>query len=157
MALEEQIAALVEAVKENTASLNASVKARNEALASLSKADEGKPVAAKVTKPAAAKKVDAAPETASEPTDDYAPLRELVAAYFAVERPEERAARQEKVQALLNHPKIKKAGVPDDAKPDLRNIEQASIPLFRKQLALLEEKGDLTTPEDTASDDESLI
>lgn len=156
MALEEQIAALVEAVKENTASVNASTKARNEALASLSKAPAAPAEVAKA-KPAAAKKVDAAPDATSEPTDDYAPLRDLVAAYFAVERPEERAARQEKVQALLNHPKIKKAGVPDDAKPDLRNIEQASIPLFRKQLALLEEKGDLTTPEAEASDDESLI
>ena len=70
----------------------------------------------------------------------------MIAGYLGVERPEERKARQEKVIALLNHEKIKKPDLPADAKPDTTNIAPESIELFKKQMSLLKEKGDLTTP-----------
>lgn len=134
MALEDEIKALTAALKENTAALNASMQVRAEALtiakASVASADKPKEEA----------------KPAPEATDAYAGLKELIAGYLGVERPEERKARQEKVIALLNHEKIKKPGLPADAKPDTTNIAPESIELFKKQMSLLKEKGDLTTP-----------
>ena len=150
MALEDEIKALTAALKENTAALNASMQVRTEALtiakATVASAAETKAAAAE--KPADKPKEEANP--APEATDAYAGLKELIAGYLGVERPEERKARQEKVIALLNHEKIKKPGLPADAKPDTTNIAPESIELFKKQMSLLKEKGDLTTP---ASDD----
>ena len=128
MALEDEIKALTAALKENTAALNASMQVRAEAL-TIAKAS-----------------VANAEKPAPEATDAYAGLKELIAGYLGVERPEERKARQEKVIALLNHEKIKKPGLPADAKPDTTNIAPESIELFKKQMSLLKEKGDLTTP-----------
>lgn len=149
MALEDEIKALTAALKENTAALNASMQVRAEALtiakATVASAAETKAAAAE--KPADKPKEEAKP--APEATDAYAGLKELIAGYLGVERPEERKARQEKVIALLNHEKIKKPGLPADAKPDTTNIAPESIELFQKQMSLLKEKGDLTT---TASD-----
>ena len=149
MALEDEIKALTAALKENTAALNASMQVRAEAL-TIAKAT----VASAAEKPAAETKAAAAEKPADKPkeeaTDAYAGLKELIAGYLGVERPEERKARQEKVIALLNHEKIKKPGLPADAKPDTTNIAPESIELFKKQMSLLKEKGDLTTP---ASDD----
>lgn len=156
MALEDEIKALTVALKENTAALNASMQVRAEALtiakATVTSAAE-KPAAEKpaaetkaaaAEKPADKPKEDAKP--APEATDAYAGLKELIAGYLGVERPEERKARQEKVIALLNHEKIKKPGLPADAKPATTNIAPESIELFKKQMSLLKEKGDLTTP-----------
>ncbi|QXN72128.1 hypothetical protein RCRIOS_3 [Rhodobacter phage RcRios] len=146
MALEDEIKALTAALKENTAALNASMQVRAEALtiakATVASAAETKAAAAE--KPADKPKEEAKP--APEATDAYAGLKELIAGYLGVERPEERKARQEKVIALLNHEKIKKPGLPADAKPDTTNIAPESIELFKKQMSLLKEKGDLTTP-----------
>lgn len=150
MALEDEIKALTAALKENTAALNASMQVRAEALtiAKASVASAEKPAAetkaAAAEKPADKPKEEAKP--AAEATDAYAGLKELIAGYLGVERPEERKARQEKVIALLNHEKIKKPGLPADAKPDTTNIAPESIELFKKQMSLLKEKGDLTTP-----------
>ena len=145
MALEDEIKALTAALKENTAALNASMQVRAEAL-TIAKAT----VASAAEKPAAETKAAAAEKPADKPkeeaTDAYAGLKELIAGYLGVERPEERKARQEKVIALLNHEKIKKPGLPADAKPDTTNIAPESIELFKKQMSLLKEKGDLTTP-----------
>ena len=147
MALEDEIKALTAALKENTAALNASMQVRAEALtiakATVASAAE-KPAAE--TKAAAADKPKEEAKPAPEATDAYAGLKELIAGYLGVERPEERKARQEKVIALLNHEKIKKPGLPADAKPDTTNIAPESIELFKKQMSLLKEKGDLTTP-----------
>ena len=156
MALEDEIKALTAALKENTAALNASMQVRAEALtiakATVASAAE-KPAAEKPaaeTKAAAAEKPADKPKEKAKPapeaTDAYAGLKELIAGYLGVERPEERKARQEKVIALLNHEKIKKPGLPADAKPDTTNIAPESIELFKKQMSLLKEKGDLTTP-----------
>lgn len=139
MALEDEIKALTAALKENTAALNASMQVRAEAL-TIAKAT----VASAAEKPADKPKEEANP--APEATDAYAGLKELIAGYLGVERPEERKARQEKVIALLNHEKIKKPGLPADAKPDTTNVAPESIELFKKQMSLLKEKGDLTTP-----------
>ena len=158
MALEDEIKALTAALKENTAALNASMQVRAEALtiakatvaraaekpAAETKAAAAETKAAAAEKPADKPKEDAKP--APEATDAYAGLKELIAGYLGVERPEERKARQEKVIALLNHEKIKKSGLPADAKPDTTNIAPESIELFQKQMSLLKEKGDLTTP-----------
>ena len=141
MALEDEIKALTAALKENTAALNASMQVRAEAL-TIAKAT----VASVAEKPSAETKAAAAKKPAPEATDAYAGLKELIAGYLGVERPEERKARQEKVIALLNHEKIKKPGLPADAKPDTTNIAPESIELFKKQMSLLKEKGDLTTP-----------
>lgn len=147
MALEDEIKALTAALKENTAALNASMQVRAEALtiakATVASAAE-KPAAE--TKAAAAEKPKEDAKPAPEATDAYAGLKELIAGYLGVERPEERKARQEKVIALLNHEKIKKPGLPADAKPDTTNIAPESIEIFKKQMSLLKEKGDLTTP-----------
>lgn len=140
MALEDEIKALTAALKENTAALNASMQVRTEAL-TIAKA-----TVAKATVASAADKPKEEANPASEATDAYAGLKELIAGYLGVERPEERKARQEKVIALLNHEKIKKPGLPADAKPDTTNIAPESIELFKKQMSLLKEKGDLTTP-----------
>ena len=146
MALEDEIKALTAALKENTAALNASMQVRTEAL-TIAKATV---VSAAETKAAAAEKPADKPKEKAKPapeaTDAYAGLKELIAGYLGVERPEERKARQEKVIALLNHEKIKKPGLPADAKPDTTNIAPESIELFKKQMSLLKEKGDLTTP-----------
>lgn len=149
MALEDEIKALTAALKENTAALNASMQVRAEALtiakASVASAEKPAPEA----KAAAEKSADKPKEEAKpapEATDAYAGLKELIAGYLGVERPEERKARQEKVIALLNHEKIKKPGLPADAKPATTNIAPEAIELFKKQMSLLEEKGDLTTP-----------
>lgn len=151
MALEDEIKALTAALKENTAALNASMQVRAEALtiakATVASAAE-KPAAE--TKAAAAEKPKEDAKPAPEATDAYAGLKELIAGYLGVERPEERKARQEKVIALLNHEKIKKPGLPADAKPDTTNIAPESIEIFKKQMSLLKEKGDLTTPESDA-------
>lgn len=145
MALEDEIKALTAALKENTAALNASMQVRAEAL-TIAKAT----VASAAEKPAAETKAAAAEKPADKPapeaTDAYAGLKELIAGYLGVERPEERKARQNKVVALLNHEKIKKPGLPADAKPDTTNIAPESIELFKNQMSLLKEKGDLTTP-----------
>ena len=147
MALEDEIKALTAALKETTAALNASMQVRAEAL-TIAKAT----VASAAEKPAAETKAAAAVKSkedakpAPEATDAYTGLKELIAGYLGVERPEERKARQEKVIALLNHEKIKKPGLPADAKPDTTNIAPESIELFKKQMSLLKEKGDLTTP-----------
>ena len=151
MPLEDEIKALTAALKENTAALNASMQVRAEALtiakATVASAAE-KPAAE--TKAAAAEKPKEDAKPAPEATDAYAGLKELIAGYLGVERPEERKARQEKVIALLNHEKIKKPGLPADAKPDTTNIAPESIEIFKKQMSLLKEKGDLTTPESDA-------
>ena len=163
MALEDEIKALTAALKENTAALNASMQVRAEALtiakATVASAAEkpaaetkaaaaekpaDKPKAAAAEKPADKPKEEANP--APEATDAYAGLKELIAGYLGVERQEERKARQDKVIALLNHEKIKKPGLPADAKPNTTNIAPESIELFKKQMSLLKEKGDLTTP-----------
>lgn len=150
MALEDEIKALTAALKENTAALNASMQVRAEALtiakATVASADKSatETKAAAADKPADKPKEDAKP--APEANDAYAGLKELIAGYLGVERPEERKARQEKVIALLNHDKIKKSGLPADAKPDTTNIAPEAIELFKKQMSLLKEKGDLTTP-----------
>ena len=155
MALEDEIKALTAALKENTAALNASMQVRAEALtiakatvASAAEKPAAETKAAAAEKPADKSKEEAKP--APEATDAYAGLKELIAGYLGVERPEERMARQEKVIALLNHEKIKKPGLPADAKPDTTNIAPESIELFKKQMSLLKEKGDLTTPESEA-------
>lgn len=106
-------------------------------------AKEEKKAAAKEEKKQVEEKTDA-------DVDVYAGLKELIADYLAVERPEERKARQTKVINLLNHEKIKKPDLPADAKPDTQNIAPGSIDLFKKQMQLLKEKGDLTTPAEDA-------
>ncbi|UUV43180.1 hypothetical protein RCCWILLIS_8 [Rhodobacter phage RcCWillis] len=154
MALEDKIDLLIEALNKNTAALAASDALRSEALAvAKTVAAEAPAAAPKAEKKATAPKAEApkeepkaeAPAAAPE-TNIYAGIKELIAEYLGVERPEERAARQTKVINLLNHEKVKKADVPADAKPDVANIAPESIDLFKSQMRLLKEKGDLTTP-----------
>ena len=147
MALEDEIKALTAAVKENTAALKESAQVRAEAL-TIAKATVAP--AAEATKAADKAAPKEEPKAAPAADDAYAGLKELIAGYLGVERPEERKARQEKVIALLNHEKIKKPGLPADAKPDTTNIAPESIEIFKKQMALLQEKGDLTQPESDA-------
>ena len=85
-----------------------------------------------------------------------APLfdRELIAQYLGgSDRPEERAARESKVKALLAHDKVRKPSISAEdaaAKPDTLNIAEESVALFKSQMNLLIEKGDLTQPEATS-------
>lgn len=155
MALEDKIDALIVALDKNTAALGASVAMREEVLAIANAAISGEAAAAPAPKAAAkaaaapkaeAPKEEPKPEPVAEAPDAYAGLKEMIAEYLGVERPEERKARQDKVIALLNHEKIKKADLPADAKPDTMNIAPEAIGLFKSQITLLKEKGDLTTP-----------
>lgn len=170
MAFDDMVSSLIDALNENTAALKASMEVRTEALAvakdaMTTEAAPEKPAAekpakttkttktekAKDEKPAEVATVEDVP--AVEEADAYDGLKELIAGYMGVDRPEERAARKEKVLALLNHPKIKKSDLPADAKPDASNIALDSIPLFKRQIELLHEKGDLTEP----AEEDSLI
>ena len=177
MALEDDIKTLIAVIKENTEALTASMQVRTEALnvakatvaagdtsakvdtAAADKAAADKAAAAEKKAAAAAEKAaaekaaaeKAAAEKAatdSAATDHNAALRELIAAYFNVSRKEERAARQAKVIALLNHPKIKNPAVPADAAPDTGNIAPEAVELFKSQMKLLADQGDLTVAED---------
>lgn len=148
MSLEDKIEALIKALDVNTAALTRSIEVRVEAI------DVAKNVKAAADKPAdKPKATDKPTETkkdAEKPAGDeaYAGLKEIVADYLgATDRKEERAARQEKVVALLKHEKIAKKDLPADAKSDLSNIAVENIPLFKDQMKKLKEKGDLTTPE----------
>lgn len=156
MSIEEKLDALMKAIEANTAAVNRSTEARVEALGVAKTLTAEKPAA---EKPAADKKETKATEkpAAEKPAGDeaYAGLKEIIADYLGVDRKEERAARQEKVKALLNHEKIKKPGVAADAKPDVTNIAVEAVDLFKKQMGLLKEKGDLTTPE--KAEEDSLV
>lgn len=149
MALEDKIDALIAALKENTAALGASAKLREEAM-TMVKSATGSETAKEEKKAAAKEEKKQVEEKTDADVDVYAGLKELIADYLAVERPEERKARQTKVINLLNHEKIKKPDLPADAKPDTQNIAPGSIDLFKKQMQLLKEKGDLTTPAEDA-------
>lgn len=82
----------------------------------------------------------------------YEGIKELIASYVTgTDRPEEREARKGKVKALLNHEKIKKAGVADPKSAD--DIMEAAVPLFKDQMEKLKAKGDLTQPAKAESDD----
>lgn len=153
--LEEKIAALIVAVEANTAAVERSIAARAEAIEVVKAASTAAPEATaekpkKTTKPAAPAAAEApAPAAAEAPAaNPYEGLREIIAEYVGVERPEERKARQGKVKALLVHDRIARPGLTDaeKEKPSLENIAIESIDTFKNQMRLLAEKGDLTTP-----------
>ncbi len=67
------------------------------------------------------------------------------------DREEERAARKQKIKALLNHDKIKVAGTAADA-GKFNTIREDAFETYKKQIAKLVEAGDITTP--AVADDE---
>lgn len=91
------------------------------------------------------------PENRVDPTEE---LTTLAADYIgASDREEERAARKEKVKALLNHDKIRGEGVKaGDGK--LNNV--GNVDLFKDQIAKLKAKGDITEPPKASGDDLDL-
>lgn len=150
MSIEEHLAKLTSAVEALTATTNALTALRADALETVKK--EAAP-APKAEKPKADKPKEE-PKTETPPADDvHAKMREAVADYIGeIDRANERAARKEKMKALLNHEKIKKPGVETATSTD--HIADASIPLFLDQVAKLKAKGALTEPEKAAAEDD---
>lgn len=150
MSIEEHLAKLTSAVEALTATTNALTALRADALETVKK--EAAP-APKAEKPKAEKPKEE-PKTETAPADDvHAKMREAVADYIGeIDRANERAARKEKMKALLNHEKIKKPGVETATSTD--HIADASIPLFLDQVAKLKAKGALTEPEKAAAEDD---
>lgn len=99
------------------------------------------------------------PENRVDPNDNpYEGIKELIASYVGgTDRDDERAARKEKIRALLNHEKIAKPGLAADRKPSADDIRPDAIDLFKSQIAKLKEKGDITTPPAPKSTDDDLI
>ena len=65
-------------------------------------------------------------------------------------RDDERAARKAKIKALLQHEAIKKPGTPADVF-DAANIKDDAIQVFKDNLKMLVDKGDLIeAPKSTA-------
>lgn len=158
---------LEQALAENTAAVKELIGISKELLAVRTEALEKVGTAAvsttkKADKPAAdAKKTEDKPQISTSPENrtenPYEGIKELIAEYIGgTDREEERAARKEKVKALLNHEKIKKPDLPADARPDASNIKEDAIDLFKDQIGKLKAKGDITEPPKKASDDLDL-
>lgn len=160
MALENLIEKLIEAVNRNTEAAVTLATIRAEFIestakagapagkASTAKAEKAATAAAAAAEPAAAAPAEtpaAAAPAVSEAV--YAELATSIGAYIgAATREEERAARKDKVKALLNHPAIKKEGLAADAAPDTKNIKDDAIQTFKDNMQMLIDKGDLTQP-----------
>lgn len=107
--------------------------------------------ATKDDKPADDKKaaISESPENRVNPIEA---LTDAASDYIgASDREEERAARKEKVKALLNHEKIRDPKV-EAGKGLFSTIQPEAHDLFKSQIAKLKEKGDITTPK-TVDDD----
>ncbi|MER9524019.1 hypothetical protein NKI96_10585 [Mesorhizobium sp. M0292] len=136
-----------DAVEKVTAAVAASGKGK----ASEPKKDEAKKDEAKGAD-AGKGQISTDPENRTNP---YEGIKDSIAEYLSeIDRPEERDARKVKVVALLNHEKIKRADLPADAKPDVANIKEDAIDLFKKNLAGLKAKGALTEPAAKKADDD---
>jgi len=156
---------LEQLLAENTAALREMASVTKELIALRSDAIEKVGAAAAATSTTRKKtdtKTDAgtganistSPEDRRDPADSSNPydgVKELIAAYIGGSpREEERTARKEKMKALLNHEKIKKAGV--ETAKNVDDIMESAIDLFKSQVAKLTEKGDITTPAKAADD-----
>lgn len=160
MALENLIEKLIETIAKNTEVTTQLISLRADAIestskaaapaakASTAKAEKAATAAAAAAEPAAAAPAEtpaAAAPAVSEAV--YAELATSIGAYIgAATREEERAARKDKVKALLNHPAIKKEGLAADAAPDTKNIKDDAIQTFKDNMQMLIDKGDLTQP-----------
>lgn len=155
MSLEAEVKELKESVLELTKVTRALMELRADAI---------EKVGAVATKVTTTKKKDAdepkanissGVEDRKNPEEDvYEGVKELIASYIGgTDRAEEREARKEKMRALLNHEKVKKAGVETAAQVD--DINPDAVPLFKDQVNKLIAKGDLTEVK-KASDDLDL-
>lgn len=150
MSLEDEISKLTSAITGLTTITEKLTSLRADAIETVKK--EAAP-APKAEKPKADKPKEE-PKTETPPADDvHTKMREAVADYIGeIDRANERAARKEKMKALLNHEKIKKPGIETATSTD--HIADASIPLFLDQVAKLKAKGALTEPEKAAAEDD---
>ncbi|SDJ26152.1 hypothetical protein SAMN05428983_0874 [Agrobacterium fabrum] len=149
------------AVTELTSSINKLINI-TQALHDLRADAIEKTTAAAATGPKSTTKADKADKTAADkgaisdnPDNRVNPIDALTDAasdYIgASDREEERAARKEKVKALLNHEKIRDPKV-EAGKGLFSTIQPEAHDLFKSQIAKLKEKGDITTPK-KADDD----
>lgn len=152
MALEDKIDALIVALNENTAITKALAELRTEAVETVRKAAEPKASAKKDDKPTAEKAKDEpkaeAPKEEPKSEVSYEGIPELIAGYVGgTEREEERAARKAKIKELLRHDAICKPEKKGETEAfDAQDIKPDAVGLFRDQIRLLTEKGDLTQP-----------
>lgn len=152
MALEDKIDALIVALNENTAVTKALAELRTEAVETVRKAAEPKASTKKDEKPAAEKVKDEpkaeAPKEEPKSEVSYEGIPELIAGYVGgTEREEERAARKAKIKELLRHDAICKPEKKGETEAfDAQDIKPDAVGLFRDQIRLLTEKGDLTQP-----------
>ena len=152
MALEDKIDALIVALNENTAVTKALAELRTEAVETVRKAAEPKASAKKDDKPVAEKAKDEpkaeAPKEEPKSEVSYEGIPELIAGYVGgTEREEERAARKAKIKELLRHDAICKPEKKGETEAfDAQDIKPDAVGLFRDQIRLLTEKGDLTQP-----------
>ena len=145
MSIEQALAENTAAIKELIATNKELLAARSETMnkiESITSASSGsKKATEKPTEKASDKpQINTSPEDRKE--NPYEGVKDIIAHYLAgTDREEERAARKEKVKALLNHAKIKKPDVETATAVD--HIMEDAVPLFKEQMAKLEAKGDL--------------
>ena len=150
---------LLKAVTELTEVTKNLLSLRTEAIESVKGAAASTPKAssAKVGAAAEAKTETVAAEVKTETvaattdTKVYDELAASIGAYVGgTTRDDERAARKAKIKALLQHDAIKKPGTAPDVF-DAANIKDDAIQVFKDNLQMLVDKGDLTeAPKSTA-------
>lgn len=147
---------LLKAVTELTEVTKNLIALRTEAIESVKGAAASTPKASTTKAAAAAATIETAAATtttaaAATDTKVYDELAGLVGAYVGgTTRDDERAARKAKIKALLQHDAIKKPGTPADVF-DTANIKEDAIQVFKDNLQMLVDKGDLTeAPKSTA-------
>lgn len=154
MSLEASISELTAAVSKLTVITQALHDLRADAIEKTTAAAATGPKSATKTKEAEKPAADKGAISES-PEDRVNPIEALTDAasdYIgASDREEERAARKEKVKALLNHEKIRDPKV-EAGKGLFSTIQPEAHDLFKSQIAKLKEKGDITTPKKAEDD-----
>lgn len=151
MALEDLLKEMTAQMKRVADTNEKLIELRTEAIESVKGAAASTTKATKATEKATtATTTTETASTAAAPNPVHAELGQLVANYVgAATREEERDARKAKVRALLQHEKIKKPDTPAD-QFDTANILDEALDLFRQQIGLLIEAGDVTKPAATS-------
>jgi len=163
MAIEELLSRLVDAIEKNTAVTETLTALRTEAVETVREAASPKKAASakssgdtkssKSEEKASAAAPEPKSQSGAEAADPGADLPELIASYVGgTDRENERVARKEKIRKLFRHPKICKAEKVEAGAPyDVTDIMPDAIGLFREQIRLLIDNGDLTQPEEAGN------
>lgn len=156
MSLEAKLEALTSKIEALTTVTESLLSLRTDAIETVRSAAAPAATAAKGKAKAEEPKKEepAAPVPADEPAaDPYAEAKALIAKYTTgSERPEEVAARKEKVRAMLRSPKAVRDDLEDPTKFAVTDVRVDAIPLLIKTLKVYIDKGDITQPADPDAD-----